>query len=399
MSHGVYKTAIVGGGASGIITAIELTRGENALNGEEVVILEGLPRIGKKLIATGNCQGNLTNANLSTQNYYGDKGFLHAFFASNPDLEQYFYSLGIPLTCDEEGRKYPLSKQASAVLDILMARLIFCKVNIFTEYKIDKIKLNNGIFEISSGSKKVRAERVVLACGGKAGSNFGTDGSSYSLATNFGHGLTELFPSLVQLKCEREKIKGLKGLKESVVLSSIVNGERLKTAKGEILFTDYGVSGNAVFYISPSVVNKNNAILNVEFLPEYTIAELETMLQDKKENAPFIENGDLLCGLLNKRIGKAVLDTCSDFSPKSVAYALKNFKLSVLGTLGFDVAQVTRGGIKTDKINPLSMHSKNEKSLYIVGEMLDVDGDCGGYNLTFAFLSGIKAANSIKASF
>lgn len=395
----MYKTAIIGGGASGIITAIELTRADNALKKGEVILLEGLPRIGKKLIATGNGQGNLTNANLSPENYYGDKGFTHAFFCDNPDLEEYFYSLGIPLTCDSEGRKYPLSKQASAVLDILMSTLENSGVEVLTDFKVEKLQKENEIFKITSKGKTIYAKTVVLACGGKAGSNFGTDGTSYHLATSFGHGLTALYPSLVQLKTEREKIKGLKGLKETAKVSSYLGDKLLKTTFGEVLFTDYGVSGNAIFYLSPSVVDKTGASLKIEFLPEFSVEELEQILTDKINNAPFIEITDILTGLLNKRIGKAVLNTCNSLSPKSIAYAVKNFTLQVAGSLGFDVAQVTRGGIKTDKVNPITMKSKTEKGLYIVGEMLDIDGDCGGYNLSFAFLSGIKCAKAIKEQF
>ena len=144
MTSTVYKTAIIGGGASGILSAVELTRGENALKGNEVVILERLNRIGKKLIATGNGQGNLTNDNLSFENYYGDKGFLRAFFSDAPDISEYLYNIGIPLTTESDGKKYPISKQASAVLDMLMSILNSTGVEIKTEFFVKSIKKSKG---------------------------------------------------------------------------------------------------------------------------------------------------------------------------------------------------------------------------------------------------------------
>lgn len=399
MSNVVYKTAVIGGGASGIITAIELTRGGNALKGESVAVLERLSRIGKKLVVTGNGQGNVSNANVSADNYYGDRGFLRAFFSDCVSVADYLKNIGIPTITDSEGRIYPVSKQASSVLDLFMARLNFVGVNVITGFSAISVKKVKGIFEISDGEKTIMAETIVLACGGSAAKQFGTDGSSYGLASVFGHDKTKIFPSLVQLKTEREKIRGLKGLKESVVATTSVNGKTKKTVKGEVLFTDYGISGNAAFYLSPSVAGEANASVKIEFLPNFTQKETQTLIAEKIKNAPFIPKEEILNGIINKQIAKAVVKGLKEITPETVAEALKNFTLEIIGTLGFDYAQVTRGGIKTDKINPFTMRSKNETGLYIVGEILDIDGDCGGYNLNYAFVSGIKAAKDIKARF
>ena len=396
MTSTVYKTAIIGGGASGILSAVELTRGENALKGNEVVILERLNRIGKKLIATGNGQGNLTNDNLSFENYYGDKGFLRAFFSDAPDISEYLYNIGIPLTTESDGKKYPISKQASAVLDMLMSILNSTGVEIKTEFFVKSIKKQGDIFVIDNGLEKVRAQNVILAFGGKAGKQFGTDGSSYSIAKNFGHSLTTLYPSLVQLKTNLSNIKGLKGIKEQARVYAYESGKLLKTTLGEVLFTEYGVSGNAIFYISPAVVDKSKANLVLEFLPDITQNDLEKIIKDKIKNLPHLSAEEVLSGIVNKRIAKIISQKVIEIRADKLAYEIKNFNLEITGSLGFDYAQVTKGGIDTDKVNPFTMKSKCEKGVYLVGESLNVDGDCGGYNLTFAFLSGIKAAKAIK---
>ena len=179
------------------------------------------------------------------------------------------------------------------------------------------------------------------------------------------------------------------------VLNNYENDMQLKSSVGEILFTEYGVSGNAVFQVSSAVAGVKNAWLNVEFLPELTTEEIIEILKTRAKMGGF-EGENYLCGILNKRIGQAVMKTVKNPSVSSVAYALKNFRLNVTGDLGFNYSQVTKGGIETIKVNPYTFESKLIKNFHIVGEALDVDGDCGGYNLTFAFVSGIVSARAIK---
>lgn len=396
----IFKTAIVGGGASGLLCAVELLRGKNPLRGEEAVILERCDRVGKKLIATGNGQGNLTNCSLTSDNYYGDKNFIRIFLseAENTDLEEYFYSLGIPMTT-VNGKKYPVSRQANSVLDTIRFYLYDKKVNILTNFYVERVTKRDGCFEIVSGDRKIYAEKVVLAVGGAAGKQFGTDGSSYALAEKLGHEKTKLYPSLVQIKTETALIRGLKGIKEQASVTAIDGNRILKKAVGEVLFTDYGVSGNAIFQISGHLAKAKNPFVKIEFLPELTESETERVISDRLKNAPHIPSEDTLSCILAKRVGQAVLKIASDRSPKAIARAVKNFDLKVIGTLGFDYAQVTKGGIETKSINPYTYESKLVRGAYFTGEMLDIDGDCGGYNLTFAFVSGILAAKAIKNTF
>lgn len=391
-----FKVIIIGGGASGLISAIELTR-DYKINGSDILILEKNQRVGKKLIATGNGQANLSNKSLTLDNYYGNKDFIRAFLdtAKKIGVEDYFYSLGIPFYTSEDGRQYPLSKQASAVLDILREIISNLQINILTERLAKKITCDNKKFTIYTDKEVFTSKKVILAIGGKAGKQFGTDGSSYNLATDFGHKLTPLYPSIVQLKTETDKIRGLKGLKETARVTAYENGNLLKSAVGDVLFTEYGLSGNSVFQISSAIASSKNAYVNVEFLPQYSQAEVERLLTDK-QNIKGYSFDNILVGIINKRIGQVVLKEARGKTPKDVANALKNFKLKVNGTTGFNNAQVTRGGISTDNIDKFTYESKIIHGLYIVGEALDVDGDCGGYNLTFAFCSGISAAKDIK---
>ena len=394
----IFNVAIIGGGASGLLCATELVSGDNALSGNGVIVLERLDRVGKKLIATGNGQGNLSNANLSKEYYHGDGAFIDGFIntAKALSLQDYFYNLGVPFITVDDGRQYPLSKQASAVLDIIRANLKVKGVTEKVDFCVTRITHCNGLFVIRSKDQIVLAKKVVLAVGGKAGSQFGTDGSSYALAQNFGHSVTDLYPSLVQLKTEQDLVRGLKGLKEQVVASAYDGEKKLASCVGEVLFTDYGVSGNAIFKISGAFASVKKPILNLEFLPSLTLVQTEGLLADRIKNVNYIDKKDLLCAILNKRVGQAVLKTAKSLSPKDLAYAIKNFRLKVTGNTGFKNAQVTKGGIRTNEIDIETYESKFQRGLYLAGELLDVDGDCGGYNLTFAFVSGITIARAIK---
>lgn len=396
----VYKTIIIGGGASGLFCAIDLCSGDYPLNGEDVLILERLPRVGKKLIATGNGQCNLSNKNLSPKNYHGDKGFIKTFFdgAKEINLESEFLNLGIPLISDEKGRLYPVSRQASALLDVFRESLENLKVNIQTEARVKSVKKCGDVYKVESEKGDFFTERVVFSCGGKAGSQFGTDGTAYKLLENFGHTTTSTYPSLVQIKTEREKIKGLKGIKETAKVTLLDGDEVLKEETGDVLFTDYGVSGNAIFYLSSAYYQAKNPMLKLEFLPFFGYEETLSVLERKKSKLKnFCQENALLC-IVNKKIANAICKEAKDITPKALTESLKAFYIKPIGTLSFDSAQVTRGGIDTKDVNPFTLKSKLEKGFFITGEMLNVDGDCGGYNLHFAFLSAKVVATEIKKS-
>lgn len=390
-----FSVIIIGGGASGIDLATLFVQ----LGFKDFCIVEKSDRIGKKLIATGNGQGNLTNKNVSDKKYFsGVKNFCS--YAVNRfgfnKIVSFYSSTGIILTEGEEGRFYPESKQASSVLDVIRAFLIYNAVNIKTGFEVTSVKKKNGLFEVTSSSgEKLYAERVVFAFGGSSGKQFGTDGSAYKLAVSQGHRCTETYPSLVQLKTETDKIRSLKGLKADVKITAFSGGKFIGRADGEILFTDYGVSGNSVFKISAFTAGKPDVELNIEFLPEITEKELENIIAARLEKMPYIEKKDVFIGLVNKMIGRTLVGTARSDDAKDLSKAAKNFRLKVTGGLGFNYSQVTRGGICLKDVDEKTYESKITRGVYIIGEALDVDGECGGYNLHFAFASAACAAEAI----
>ena len=386
------KAVIVGGGASGLMVALTLLTGKNRLSPTELVILEKNDRIGKKLSATGNGQCNITNTDISANNYYGSKEHISATVdkLKSIDLKEIFYSLGIPFT-SEKGKVYPLSKQANSVVDAFRNFLDYSGVKVYTSTEVKAIEKKD-VFKVVTANGEFYSQNVVLATGGKCGKQFGTDGKSYSLATNFGHTLTKLYPSIVQLKTDKEYIKGLKGHKEYVKVYAVSNGNTVGETEGDLLFTDYGVSGNAIFSISSKV--KENDLLKISFLPDKTESEISDILENKSKLG-FVKKEDILSGIINRKIGESIVKR-SDGSISSIVKTLKDYRLKVIGTAGFDNAQVTKGGIDGNEIDPVTMQSKKVKGLYLTGEIIDVDGDCGGYNLTFAFVSAISSANAIK---
>ena len=398
-----YKVAIIGGGASGLLCAAELLSGKTPFSGDEIIVLERNDRVGKKLVATGNGQGNFTNEKLCEARFHGERNFVSAFLnnASSVNLTEYFYDMGIPLVKDEEGRYYPFSKQASSALDIIRAFLSDKRCEIQTNCYIKTVKRAGKVYSLTDAENVTRyAEKIVLACGGCAAKQFGTDGNGYRIAEAFGHRITRLAPSLVQVKTETGVIRGLKGIKERVRLKLFddaegKNAQAKGEAVGDLLFTDYGVSGNTVFALSSRLSECVKPFFSVEFLPETSFDALTKILSDRA-NKDYIKEENVLTGIINKKTGQAILKNVKNSEPEAVASAIKAFRLNVTGTLGFDYAQVTKGGVDTDDINPFSMQSKLSNGLFFTGEIVNVDGDCGGFNLSFAFLSAIMAARFIK---
>lgn len=402
-----YSVAIVGGGASGLICAAKLVSGENALRGDEVVILEKNDRVGKKLVATGNGRGNLFNTKFGEEYYHGDEKFIRDFAENFRKLNPpaFIEELGVPLA-EEEGKIYPASFQANAVTDILRSFLAFKRVEEKTASEVTEIYREKGGFLLKTVGGEIFAEKAVLAFGGAASGQFGTEGKSFALAKRIGHTVTDLQPSLVQLKTELTHIKGLKGLKENVRIKAVCEGKIVGESDGEILFTDYGVSGNAVFAVSSRVTDKKEVTLDIEFAPRFTREKLYDLFA-YRSRTNYINYNELLLGIVNKKIGEAIVKrSCAkelfeDEKTRSVALnkiinLVKRFRLKVTGNLGLDYAQVTKGGVKTSEINPQTYESKKTLGIYIIGEALDVDGDCGGYNLSFAFCTGMAAAEDIK---
>ncbi len=398
----LYEVAIVGGGFSGLVAAVKL----NKFGVKNVCVLESRKRVGKKILATGNGRGNVTNAHISPERYHGDKEF--ASFAlkkyDNEAIEGFFNDLGLLLTYEED-RAYPCGLQANAVLDAL--RLSMGDTEVFLESFVEKIGKKNGVFLLSGNGFSVNAKRVILAFGGRAGQGMGTEGKSYRLAQSFGHKITALSPSLVQLKTESEFFKGLKGVKHRVKLS-LADGKDckkiVKTSVGDLLFTDSGASGNAVFEVSSYLEKTTEPYLLVEFLPEKTEEEIFAGLKKRCESFPLESAETLLSGYVHNKLGEKIcrkifekrrLEELNDSDLKKAIYAIKRYIGRVTGTTGFIYAQVTHGGVDTKDVISETFESKLTDGLYIIGEALNVDGDCGGFNLQWAFSSAVCAAEDI----
>ena len=392
-----YKIAVIGGGAAGLFCAYELTVGSNAFCGNEIAIIDGNERLGKKILATGNGQCNITNSDICAAHYHGDSNFITSFINNYNEirLTEYLKNLGIYLTFDDTGRGYPVSKQASFVLDALRYYISSKNVSVKTGLKATSIEKTDGGYVVVFGGQKLFAEKIVFACGGAAGESFGTDGTSYALLKPFGHTVGNIYPSLTQIKTEREKIKGLKNIKERAKASLIVRGKKAAEFIGDIFFTDYGISGNAAFYLSAYVGGEKEVKVSLEFLPEYDETALEKIILSRQDK-PYIKDCGVYAGLINKRVGFAVYKTADGNDLASLVRALKNFELKVEGLAGLKCAQVTKGGFSSDRIDANTYESKTSQGLYVVGEALNVDGDCGGFNLTFAITTGIVAARRLK---
>ena len=383
---------ILGGGASGLAAAIEAAR-----RGVRPVVLERLDRVGKKILATGNGRCNLLNLNASPERY-NDAAFsaevLRAFDVRS-DLA-FFRSMGLVTTADSEGRVYPRSMAASSVLDVLRLECARLSVEIHTGVQAESIVRRDGRFLVNGA---YRAKAVVVACGGKASPAQGSDGSGYPLLRSLGHTLTPLRPALVQIKTETDAIRPLKGLRSSASLTLRTDGEQTHTSKGEILFTEYGLSGIAAMELSRYA--SESSALSVDLLPELTEAETLEWLRSRQQSDPQRPLESFLIGLVQSRIGLTILRRairadlsmpCGQLTDAQLT-AITGITLHVTGTKGFADAQVTAGGVPTSEFDG-RLASRKVPGLFACGEILDVDGRCGGYNLTFAWSSGRLAAQS-----
>lgn len=396
----IYNTAIIGGGASGMLCALKLSeKREN-----QILLVERNDRLGKKLSATGNGQGNITNVNLDITNYFTTQPkkvekIIDGF--NNHDLIEYLTSLGGLFIPDETGRVYPASKQASSVTDILRMELARRKnVKVLLSTKVKAVCKKNNIFSIETESDKLFCQTLVFSAGGKVAKHFGTDGSFFEIVKSMGHSVTKLTPSLVQFKTPLENIRTMKGIRSECEVYLFEGDKLLKSTRGDVIFTDYGVSGNAIFKLSSYLTDKNK--IKINFLPNVDESVLENLLLKKISKYPQLKYDDLLCAIMNNSIARSIIKYCklngSDICKKEnisiIIGAIKEFKLEIIGTLGFDYAQVTKGGVPTEEVFD-DLSSKKISGLYFTGEILNVDGECGGYNLQWAFSSAACVANAI----
>ncbi len=398
-----WHTLIIGGGASGLAAAVFCARKNG---GEQVIVLEKAPRVGKKLLATGNGTCNITNRHADVSHYHGaDATFVVPVLESFPPQAclDFFESLGVICSSREEGREYPLCEQAAAVLDCLRLELKALGVTEQCDAAVTAIRPENGRFAVVTANEILYAKHVILATGGAAAPSLGGSAEGYTLATALGHRKTPLFPSIVQVKTDTAFIKAMKGLRTDATVSFVLNGKPICRHTDELLFTEYGISGPAVMQISRAVGDwerRKNGLMEavIDLLPTLSEEELAARLAAR----PARTAEDFLTGLLHKRIGQTVCratglslsDNVTDY--RRLAKTIKQFTVKVLGTQGLGGAQVTAGGIDTRDVHPHTLQSRLIPNLFLIGEVLDVDGDCGGYNLHWAWASAFAAARAVS---
>lgn len=386
MIKNMKKIAIIGGGAAGMVCAVKLAR-----QGFAVTVFERGARLGRKLSATGNGQGNLSNLNLDASRYFSDDNEKLARALSRFGLEEYLAfleGLGGIFLPDARGRVYPAGRQASAVTDLLRREIDCLGVQVCFNAFVEKIVSGGGEFTVYASGGQMRFHAVVIAAGGKAAENFGTDGNAYALAKAFGHTVTELRPALVPLRCPAEAVRGLRGIRADGLLRVMRSDEEIYCSRGDILFTDSGVSGDAVFRAS-SYAGEGDTLL-IDLLPDVSEERLRKALGTGSGE-------DCLLCVVNNGLGRALYKRAGGDKNKLVKL-VKNFPLAVSGTLGFARAQVTRGGVPLKETDENFM-SKKRAGLYFAGEILNADGECGGYNLQWAFTSASCAAEGIYEAY
>ena len=396
------KIAIIGAGASGMAAAIAAAA--SATN--EVLLLERQARLGRKLLATGNGRCNLTNRQTRPCHYHG----------SNPDFVRpaltafpvdftldFFRNLGLYTVTEPGGRVYPYSDQANSVVDVLRFALNRPNIDLKTGTEITGVKRIPNGFRLKAQNGEVwDAERLIVTCGGAAGTKLGGGLSGYQLLRSLGHHCTKLYPSLVQLKTDTELVRGLKGVRANAALKLTVRDTVIAAARGEVQFTDYGVSGPAVFELSRAAATAEESVLHLDLLPDCRDEDLLSALCIRISRFPTLLAEDLLTGILHNRLGR-ILVTASGITLNTPLTSLRwqqlnevvelcrALRLRVTGNMGMEGAQVTAGGIVTAEFDPQTLQSRIVPGLYAAGEVLDVDGDCGGYNLQWAWSSGLLA--------
>ena len=392
------QVVVIGGGASGMLAA--LTAAEEPEN--RVILLERQQRLGRKLLATGNGRCNLTNTAAAPEHYHGaEADFVRpALEKFGPaDTLRYFHSLGLLTVEEYGGRVYPLSNAANSVLDVLRYALERAGVELRCGCPAREIRRHGAGYAVVTEADTLKADALIVACGGCAGAKLGGVKDGYELLKPLGHKRTGLFPALVQLLTAPEYPRALKGVRCPASLRLGAGESVLAESRGELQFTDNGVSGPAVFDLSRAAATGGEGLtLHIRLLP-LEEAEILSLLRERQAGYPELPASEILTGMLHNRLGR-MLVKYAGLSPNTplrelteaelgaLARACVDFRLPVKGTEGFDHAQVTAGGLRTADFDPRTLESRLAPGLFACGELLDVDGDCGGYNLQWAWASG-----------
>ena len=401
------KVGIIGAGASGVFAALILKQ-----NCIDTTVIERNANALKKIYATGNGRCNFTNRNVSYKNYHGEnpKFTISAIKKfDNYDVIEFFNDMGIPEVELENGKIFPKSLQASSIVKQMMCLANHLEVEFIFDSFVDDVRKNGNVFEVKSNDSIYKFDYLIVACGSKAYKKSGSDGNGYILMKKLGHNIVKTHPGIVQLRLNGDSFKKMSGTKFKANAKLVVDNKEVFEFYHDVLFTDYGISGPTILQLSGEAIRAKNKGLDVKIridtvdLDENKLYEhliyIISLNYYKKIN-------ELLVGLINDNLIDEVLNQANidydinvcELSKEEVyklAHTLKNLEFSVSGYKDEDSGQITCGGIDTDEINPSTMESKKIKNLYIIGEIMDVDGDCGGYNLQWAFSSAYSCAMSI----
>ena len=402
----LYHTIIVGAGASGLMAACELSKTTSS-----ILILEKMNAPGKKILATGNGKCNMTNMHMDAGCFRGSGQPLAMYGLSllSPDgLRDYFYQMGL-FTMERNGYVYPVTEQAKTVLNTMLFQLKKNNIPIHLNEKVIKInqKAAND-FEIETNQDTYRAKHIILACGGKANPKLGSDGSGYDLAKQLHLKIKKPMPALTALCSPKKIFKSLSGVRSKGCLSYFTNDGHYLKEEGELQLTAYGISGIPVFQISRFVINdleqKKECEVEFDFFPEYTFQDLKNILKDFR-HIPGMCCQDIISGLIHDKwvpvlLGESGIngkDAPKDVPEKKwnkLIQLFKQYPIPVNGYRDFEFAQASQGGVLSSCLSE-ELESRKHPGLYVTGELVDVDGTCGGYNLHWAFTSGYMAAKSI----
>lgn len=394
---------IVGGGASGLVAAISAARKK-----AKVTILEQKDRVGKKILSTGNGKCNLTNEHMTSSCYRSDGPEIVESVLAQFGYDKtiaFFEELGICMK-NRQGYIYPISEQATAILDVLYMEAEHLGIAVLTEQTVESVTKKGERFRVQTQNRKYTCDALILATGGKAAPVLGSDGSGYTLAKSFGHRLTTVVPALVQLQCEGKEYKQLAGIRTQAKVSLYGNGTLLAEDTGELQLTNYGISGIPVFqvsrYAAKALAKRQTVTAQIDFLPSFAKEEFHNHLKNRRETQGYKKGEDFLIGLFSKKLipvflkkaGISFTVPAKDWKKKEIDRLVdvcKEYETTVTGTNDFTHAQVCAGGVRTEEVKPDTLESKYVEGLYLVGELLDVDGICGGYNLQWAWATGYLA--------
>ena len=395
---------ILGGGASGLCAAI---RAADACPDADITVVECLDRVGKKILATGNGRCNLGNRDIAARNYHtAYPSALDAFLAQMPPQRttDFFASLGLLTTADSAGRIYPYCRQATMVLDVLLRALERRSIRLACAQRVTSLRREKGAYlAATQEGRQFRADAVILATGGRAAPKQGGLGIGFDLAAALGHTVVDTAPCLAPLTCDHPALRALKGIRAHCDAILLHGASPVHTEHGEIQFTDYGLSGIPAMDLS-ALLSGAEDVVSLDLLPDWSTEALAQLFRERAQAEPQASLEQITLGTVHKRVMATVLRSaglgagtpaagCTPGDWMRLGRTLKDWRFPVTGTLGWDQAQTTRGGVPLSEVDE-HFASVLQPRLYLTGELLDVAGDCGGYNLHWAWCSGLIAGEA-----